>query len=307
MTPAPLPTEEKPLPTSSAAPDLSIVVVTHDGMDLALETLESAMARIGEISVEWVILDSGSTDGTPEAIETARWPQIEVVRLPNVGFAAANNVGFEAARGRYLLALNPDTVVRWGRFGAVVEAMDARPEVGAASVIQEEADRKPAGAFAAIQPSCELFGEALVLRKLPGLQHVQERELDQGAYAQERQADWLVGAVLFLRREALASSACRSTTCLRRGGPLPQDSRRRLGSPTSARHAHPPLRGQAESAARRAAILFRACSTWPSISDGRGRCCTAACWPCIISYDSWAWPCVPLGAIGGLSNCGPSA
>ena len=63
----------RPLPSRGAAPDLSIVVVTHNGLDLALETLESAMAELGEISVEWVIVDSGSTDGTPEAIE-ARWP-----------------------------------------------------------------------------------------------------------------------------------------------------------------------------------------------------------------------------------------
>lgn len=187
--------------SANATPDLSIVVVTHNGLDLALGTLESAMARVGEISVEWVVVDSGSTDGTPEAIE-ARWPQIEVMRLPNVGFAAANNVGFAAARGRYLLALNPDTVVRWGRFRAVVEAMDARPDVGAASVIQEEADgslqsmrRDPTVARA-------LF-EALLLRRLPGLRRFQERELDQGAYAVERSADWLVGAVLLLKREAL--------------------------------------------------------------------------------------------------------
>lgn len=186
-----------------ATPDLSIVVVTHNGMDLALETLESAMARIGEISVEWVIVDSGSTDGTPEAIE-ARWPQIEVTRLPNVGFAAANNAGFAAARGRYLLALNPDTVVRWGRFAAVVEAMDARPKVGAASVIQEEAD----GSLQSVRRDptvARALCEALLLRRLPGLRHVQERELDQRAYAQECSADWLVGAVLFLRREAVAA------------------------------------------------------------------------------------------------------
>ena len=86
-----------------------------------------------------MIVDSGSADDTPDAIE-ARWPEIEVMRLPNVGFAAANNAGFAVARGRYLLALNPDTVVRWGRFRALVDAMDARPRIGAASVIQEEAD-----------------------------------------------------------------------------------------------------------------------------------------------------------------------
>jgi len=196
-----LPIERTRRAPGDGAPDLSIVVVTHNGQDLALETLASAMDQIGGASVEWVIVDSGSTDGTPEAIE-ARWPEIEVMRLPNVGFAAANNVGFAAAAGRYLLALNPDTVVRWGRFRALVEAMDARPEVGAASVIQEEAD----GSLQSMRrdPSvARALCEALLLRRVPGLRRFQERDLDQGAYAEERAADWLVGAVLLLRREVL--------------------------------------------------------------------------------------------------------
>ena len=186
----------------AARPDLSIVVVTHNGRDLALATLESAMMHLGELSVEWVIVDSGSTDDTPDAIER-RWPEIEVTRLANVGFAAANNAGFAGATGRYLLALNPDTSVRWGRFRVLVDAMDARPEVGAASVIQEEAD----GSLQSIRrdPSvARALSEALLLRRLPGCRSWQERELDQGVYAEERRADWLVGAVLLLRREAVA-------------------------------------------------------------------------------------------------------
>jgi GT2 family glycosyltransferase len=182
-------------------PDLTIVVVTHNGRDLALKTLESAMSSVGEISVEWIVVDSGSTDGTPSAIEN-RWPEIEVVRLPNVGFAAANNAGFAAAGGRYVLALNPDTIVRWGRFQALVEALDARPRVGAASVIQEESD----GSLQSIRRDPSVvrgLSEALLIRKLPGCRNWQERELTQAAYGEERAADWVVGAVLVLRREAL--------------------------------------------------------------------------------------------------------
>jgi GT2 family glycosyltransferase len=201
MIRSPLPADAAPAGLSVGAPDLSIVIVTHNGRDLALETLESAMDSIGDTAVEWLIVDSGSTDDTPDAIET-RWPGLEVMRLPNVGFAAANNAGFAAAKGRYLLALNPDTVVLWGRFAALVAALDERPQVGAASVIQEEAD----GSLQCIRrdPSvARALSEALWLRKLPGFRRWQERELDQAVYASEREADWLVGAVLVLRREAL--------------------------------------------------------------------------------------------------------
>jgi N-acetylglucosaminyl-diphospho-decaprenol L-rhamnosyltransferase len=200
LLPSPLPGDTRSI-VELARLDLSIVIVTHNGRDMALETLESAMAHVGGASVEWVIVDCGSTDGTPDAIE-ARWPEIEVMRLPNIGFAAGNNAGFKVARGRYLLALNPDTLVRWGEFKALVDAMDERPQIGASSVIQEEDD----GSFQSMRrdPSVvRALSEALWLRKLPGLKCLQERVLDPTIYHEEQTADWVVGAVLMLRREAL--------------------------------------------------------------------------------------------------------
>src|SRR4051812_18168180 len=102
MNPSPLPADAPATGLEVSEPDLSIVIVTHNGRDMALETIESARSSLGETHVEWVIVDSGSADDTPDAIE-ARWPEIEIMRLPNVGFAAANNAGFKVARGRYVL------------------------------------------------------------------------------------------------------------------------------------------------------------------------------------------------------------
>src|SRR4051794_26495454 len=82
-------------------PDISIIVVTFNGRDQALLTLRSAQAAVGDASVEWIVVDSGSTDGTPDAIERA-FPDVTVVRAENRGFAAGNNVGMKLARGRYV-------------------------------------------------------------------------------------------------------------------------------------------------------------------------------------------------------------
>ena len=61
-----------------------------------LQILRAAHAEAGPLDVEWFLVDSGSTDGTPEAVE-AEFPDVAVIRRPNIGFAAANNI---ALRGR---------------------------------------------------------------------------------------------------------------------------------------------------------------------------------------------------------------
>ncbi len=100
---------------SAARPDLSVVVVTHNGREMALRTLRSARAALGGVRAEWIVVDSGSSDGTPEAIES-EFGDVEVLRVPNRGFAAGNNAGIVRAEGRYVLLLNPDVEVLEGGF-----------------------------------------------------------------------------------------------------------------------------------------------------------------------------------------------
>ena len=157
----------------SARPDLSVVVVTHDGRELALATLRSATQAVGDLAVEWHVVDSGSTDGTPEAVER-HWPRMASTRLANAGFATATNVALRTARGRYVLLLNPDVEIVSGTFGALIRALDARPEVGLASVVQ----RAPEGAL--IPSICRdpsparQLGEALGASRLRLLRGLQE-------------------------------------------------------------------------------------------------------------------------------------
>jgi GT2 family glycosyltransferase len=183
-------------------PDLSVIVVTHNSREMTLRTLRSALAATGEVSAEWLLVDAGSTDGTPDAIEQ-ELGQVRVLRRDNRGFAASNNVALAEARGRYVLLLNPDVEIRSGTLGELIAAMDARPGLGLASVIQRGADDE-------FQPSIRRFpspsrslGEALFAAHWPVLRTLQELETRPGRYEREGPADWLVGAFLIARREAV--------------------------------------------------------------------------------------------------------
>lgn len=188
----------------SARPDLTVVMVTHNGQGMALQTLRSAMGSAGRASVEWLVVDSGSTDGTPDAIER-EFEEVRVLRRSNRGFAASNNVALATARGRYVLLLNPDVEIRSGTLGDLVAAMDARPELGLASVIQRGPDGRLHQSIRRFPTPLRSLGAALFAAYWPPLPAFQELETRAHRYEREETADWLVGAFLIARREAVAA------------------------------------------------------------------------------------------------------
>jgi GT2 family glycosyltransferase len=183
---------------SPPRPDLSVIVVTHGRTDLALATLRSAHAAAGALDVQWLVVDSGSTDDTPDAVER-HFPDVSVLRCANIGFAAANNRALTLARGRYVLLLNPDVEIVSGTFADLLDTLDARPEVGIASVIQQGADAELQHSIRRYpSPRCA-FGEALALP----WRGWREEEQAPSCYREERSVDWLVGAFLIARSEAV--------------------------------------------------------------------------------------------------------
>lgn len=62
------PTQAAPRPQTDPRPRLGVVVVTFNTADIITENLESLMAEAGDVALDVVVVDNGSTDGTPEAI-----------------------------------------------------------------------------------------------------------------------------------------------------------------------------------------------------------------------------------------------
>lgn len=187
---------------SAARPELSVIVVTHNGREMALTTLRSALAATGPIEAEWLVVDADSVDGTPEAIE-AEFERVRVLRRPNRGFAASNNVALEHARGRYVLLLNPDVEIHSGTLAELVAAMDARPGLGMASVVQRGTDGDLQHTIRRFPSPLRSLGEALFAAYWPALRTLQELETRPARYEREDHADWLVGSFLIARREAV--------------------------------------------------------------------------------------------------------
>ena len=184
-------------------PDLSVIVVTHNRPELVLMTLRSALAAIEELTVEWILIDSGSSDGTPQAIEDA-YPDMSVQREPNIGFAAANNLGLARARGRYVLLLNPDVETTAGSYDELVGTLDVQRDIGVASVVQNAPDGSLQYSIRRFPSAWLSLGEALGAACWSPLRGWREEDANTARYEQESSVDWLVGAFLIARAEAAA-------------------------------------------------------------------------------------------------------
>jgi GT2 family glycosyltransferase len=110
-------------------PDLSIIIVSWNVRDLLQNCLRSVLAETN-LALQIIVVDSASTDGSPEMI-TELFPQVELVACQeNVGFPGGNNLGIARANGRYILLLNPDTIVHGDALAKMVSYLEQNPQVG---------------------------------------------------------------------------------------------------------------------------------------------------------------------------------
>jgi GT2 family glycosyltransferase len=121
---------------AAARPRVSIVIPVRDAWAETRRCLRALAATIPPAEsrrVEVVVVDDGSTDGTPGRLARLRTP-FPLRCLPNRGrgFAAASNRGARAARGRTLVFLNNDTEPRPGWLEPLVGLLERDPRVGVA-------------------------------------------------------------------------------------------------------------------------------------------------------------------------------
>lgn len=115
---------------SPYAPTVSVVMIGYHCRQLILDCLQSLDATAPRTPLEVIVVDNASTDGTVAALHAA-WPAARTIALAhNVGFGPGCNIGAGAARGRYILLLNPDTLLRPGAIDKLVALAERFPDAG---------------------------------------------------------------------------------------------------------------------------------------------------------------------------------
>ena len=182
--------------------DVAIVLVSHSEVRWLRPCLTSIFAHVGKCSADVVVVCNGN-DGSAELIEH-ELPAARVIRCENHGFAHGCNTGLRACDARYALLQNVDTEVRSGTFADLVAALDERPEVGAAGVVQVAPGGELLPTMRNFPGVTRVLAEALGSERWPTRSaRLGERVLDPHKYGGEQACDWISGSFLAVRREAL--------------------------------------------------------------------------------------------------------
>jgi GT2 family glycosyltransferase len=110
--------------------DISVVILSWNDKDHLDECLESLANSTKSRTMEIIVVDNASTDGSQEMVET-KYPKVNLIKnKENLGFPKGNNMGVKASQGKYVYILNSDIKVLEGCVDALADFMDQNPKVG---------------------------------------------------------------------------------------------------------------------------------------------------------------------------------
>ncbi len=90
---------------------LSIIIVNYNARNYLKDCISSIKKNVNSDIFEIILVDNDSSDGSVEYIQE-QFPEIDIIsHKKNLGYAVGNNRGIKKSKGRYILFLNPDTIV----------------------------------------------------------------------------------------------------------------------------------------------------------------------------------------------------
>lgn len=149
-------------------PDISVIIVNWNTAVLLMDCLESVFRNAGDISLEVIVVDNGSSDGSVDAVRRS-FPGVRIIRNgENFGFARANNQALTICRGRYAVLLNTDARLQSGTLHTFLDFMEREKDVAACCGQLLDSDGTKQNSFS-VFPSLatELLNKSLLKLLLP--------------------------------------------------------------------------------------------------------------------------------------------
>lgn len=181
---------------------VAVVVVSYNTRDLLLDCLASVLESTQGRSIELVIVDNASEDGSYEAAFAA-YPRARLIQnSTNLGFGAACNQGIRATSSKFILLLNSDARLTAQAFQALCDCLEQNERCGAAGCrLIDAAGAEVVNTRNFLTPLNQAFELAGIKLGLGRLRRTRRPTLDRNLV--DCSVDWIDGACLMLRRAAL--------------------------------------------------------------------------------------------------------
>jgi N-acetylglucosaminyl-diphospho-decaprenol L-rhamnosyltransferase len=181
------------------------VVVNYESGDLLTTAVASLLADDSAGNSEVVVVDNGSGDGSVARLLHAHPDVVVVEPGANVGYATAANLGIARTHAPVVAVCNPDLVVTHGTASAMLARLDAEPDLAGVGPQIRDADGTVYPS-ARTQPSVvDAVGHAILGTVRPRNRFTRRYRALDADPERARDVDWVSGAMIWLRRNALAS------------------------------------------------------------------------------------------------------
>ncbi len=180
--------------------DVSIIIVNYRTPHLILDCLATIYEFTRQVTFEVIVVDNDPERGGKTQVLT-QYPHIKWIDMAyNAGFGRANNAGMKLAEGRYFLLLNADTLLTDDVISRGIQRMDSRPDIAASGALQHYPDGTPMPFYKSFNEFRKTF---FIVPPSRFLQGILDKVFPEPQYDDPDQHDWLVGAYMLVRREAV--------------------------------------------------------------------------------------------------------
>ena len=205
---ATLPVKRQTAVATTSAPDVSVVIVNYNVREFLEQALDSIELASTNLDVEVFVVDNNSADGSVQMVRE-RFPDVHLIENEeNVGFATANNQALREANGRYLLILNPDTLVQEDTLEALVRFMDGHEQAGAVGcrILNPDGTFAPESRRAFPTPSVAFYRLTGLGRLFPKSPTFGKYNLTYLPIDEKCEVDALSGSCMMVRKRAVQQS-----------------------------------------------------------------------------------------------------
>ena len=184
---------------------LSVIIVNYNVRHFLEQCLCSVQKAIKSIPAEVIVIDNNSADNSIEYLQPL-FPGIRfVANKENTGFAKACNQGIKLSAGKYILFLNPDTIVPEDCFTKCIAFFDAHPDAGALGIKMLDGSgtflKESKRSFPSPSTSLfKLFGLAGIFPKSKIFSKYHLGYLDEN---KDHEVEVLAGAFMMVKKEVL--------------------------------------------------------------------------------------------------------